>query len=108
MAKPIMTPEQVAAQKKRIQNNDGSVSTERTITVGNGGSFYNIPTIFKGVQFSKRRSVERAAQSKFAGYQPFADIGTAVNAAKARSKAIGNAIAKRNRGSQNSTIGRFK
>lgn len=36
--------------RKKVANNDGSFSTERTITIEDSGRFYVIPTLINGVQ----------------------------------------------------------
>ncbi len=87
-----MTPEEVARKKKRIQNKD-SVSTERTITVGVGGHYINIPTIWDGKQLSKEESIIKA-RKRLGRYQKFNSISDAVKAARKRSEAIGEAIKK--------------
>jgi hypothetical protein len=44
---------------KRVKNPDGTYSSERTITVGMGNKYYNIPTLVDGVQLSDEEVVRR-------------------------------------------------
>ena len=44
---------------KVIQNPDGTTSSERTITVGIDGKYYNIPSLVDGVQLSEGEAVRR-------------------------------------------------
>lgn len=72
-----------------IRNPDGSISTEKTITVGFDDRFYNIPTIVGGKQLSEEEAISayRSGKSKASG--SFSSIPEAVSAAKARSFAGG-------------------
>lgn len=87
-----MTPEQVAQNKPRINNADGSVSTERTITIEADGKHYNIPTIVNGKQLTPDEAVAawRAGKNKEVGVYDTQDEATA--AARQRSDDIGKAI----------------
>jgi hypothetical protein len=90
---PVLTPSQVARKKKRIKNRGGSVSTERTITIGVNGQFMNVPTIING----KQRSPEEAIQNALKNKQKFKKFKTrteATTAAKRRSRRIGSEIKK--------------
>lgn len=81
-----------------IQNPDGSVSTERTITVThpriNGGKPTNIPSMFGGKEVSEEEAARRIIRAD--GKDPetgrlllgFDTIEDAVNAARARSESI--------------------
>ncbi len=75
-----------------IANPDGTVSTERSITVTdprlNGGRPTNIPSLWDGVQLGEQEAVTRALQSGQT-YQSFNSIDEAVQAAKARSNEMG-------------------
>lgn len=77
------------AGKPAIQNPDGSFSTERTITIGADGGFYNIPTIVNGQQHT---SAEAVALYR-AGQNPAVDSSSteagAIALAKSRSAQIG-------------------
>jgi hypothetical protein len=82
-----------------VKNEDGSVSTERTITVTderiNGGKPTNIPTMFGGKQVSEEEAIERIARA--GGKDPetgrplpgYNSIEEAVKAAKERSENLG-------------------
>lgn len=75
-----------------LQNSDGSVSTERSITVTdpklNGGRPTNIPSIWGGRQVSQDEAIQNAVRSG-TQFQSFGSIPEAVAAAQARSNAIG-------------------
>ena len=86
-----MSPAEAALRKKRILNPDGTFSSERTITIGVDGVFYNIPTIWKGIQLNKRQAIDRARLTGFKGYKSFGTIKEAVKAAGERSDALGEA-----------------
>jgi hypothetical protein len=78
--------------RPKLQNPDGSFSTERSITVTepglNGGQPTNIPTIWDGRQLSEDEAIQRAIASN-QKFPSFNSIDEAVNAAKARSERIG-------------------
>jgi len=92
-----MTPAEVAKYKKRIINPDGSVSTERSITIGlneNGKRvFVNIPSIIDGVQLSRKEAIEIAWKEGM-DYPRFGNLEEAIIAAKKRSEEIGKEIRK--------------
>lgn len=94
MAKKL-TPRQVARQRKQIRNKGGSVSTERSITVGSKKEgFRNIPTIRFGKQLTARQAVNVAKKDKIS--RPiFKTQKEAVESAMKRSKDIGKAISRR-------------
>lgn len=75
-----------------LQNDDGSVSTEESITIQdprlNGGYFTNIPSIWGGQRLSDQDAIEAAIQSgqRFNGYRT---MDLAIAAAKARTKKLG-------------------
>jgi hypothetical protein len=75
-----------------INNPDGSISTERSITVTapqlNGGLPTNIPSLWDGQQLSEEQSVQRALQSG-QQFPSFNGIDEAVAAAQARSGMLG-------------------
>lgn len=85
-----------------IQNPDGSVSTERTITVTdprlNGGMPTNIPSMFGGKEVSEDEAVERIVRA--GGKDPetgqvmkgYPTIDAAVKAAQERSAGLGRTI----------------
>lgn len=82
-----------------VPNDDGTHSTERTITVTdpqiNGGKPTNIPTMFEGKQVSQEEAIQRIVDA--GGLDPetgrklqgFKSIDEAVKAAEQRSKQIG-------------------
>lgn len=84
--------------KPIIKNADGSVSTERSITVEdgrlNGGKPTNIPTIWDGTEVSPDQAIERAAGSG-QQFPSFNTVDEAVAAAKARSAQLGKDLAPR-------------
>lgn len=82
------TPAQVAHKKPRIQNPDGSFSTERTITVGLDGKYYNVPTIVEGKQVSRDKAIKAYNPE---GKPSYDTVDEAVAAAKKRSEKIGEA-----------------
>lgn len=74
-----------------LENNDGSFSTERTITVqGRDGQWYNLPTIINGKAYDPAQ-----VQQAFEGGQNIPNVGVfktlqqAEQAARARSSEIG-------------------
>ena len=77
-----------------LENEDGSVSTEETVTVEIDGKFYNIPTIVGG----KRVGEEAAILLWKGGDNPevgvFGSLGEAVKAAKERSDRLGGLISR--------------
>lgn len=72
-----------------IQNADGSISTERTITVESEGKHYLIPTIVDGKQRSNDEAVALWRSGKNASVGTFGSNADAEAAAVARSKRIG-------------------
>lgn len=83
--------------RPRIENADGSFSTERTITVGFEDRFYNIPTIWDGKELSPEQAIGRARASLKKGetFPNFGNEADAERAAVARSAAIEAARAPR-------------
>ncbi len=81
-----------------LDNPDGSVSTERTITIEAGGRFYNIPTIVNGVQVTNDAAVMlwKAGDNKAVG--EFDSLEKAVQAAKERSNMLGGAVQRQRSG----------
>jgi hypothetical protein len=85
-----------------VKNPDGSVSTERTITVTdsrlNGGRATNIPSMFGGKEVSEDEAIERIV--KAGGKDPetgrslpgYASIEEAVTAAEERSSGLGQEL----------------
>ena len=85
-----------------VLNDDGSVSTERTITIShpgiNSGRYTNIPTMFGGKEFSPEVSILKIIKHK--GIDPdtgislpgFGDVRQAEIAAQKRSKELGKLL----------------
>jgi hypothetical protein len=95
-AAPPRAPQAAAAAgapidrgRPAIANPDGSISTERTITIGADGRFFNIPTIVGGRQLSEDQAIKewRGGRNKAVG--EFATQAEAEQGAKARSDQIG-------------------
>lgn len=92
-------PPQPGGQRQVVQNPDGSVSTERSITVTdpriNNGQPTNIPSMFGGQQLEQDEAISRIVAA--GGKDPetgralpaFGSIEEAVSAAKARSNQLG-------------------
>lgn len=89
------TPDKLfITNKKVLQNDDGSISTERGISVEhpglNNGRPTNIPTIWDGKEVSKHQAIKNAIASgqKFDSYNT---IDEAVQGSKLRSQYLGDA-----------------
>lgn len=83
----------IDTSRPRIENSDGSFSTERTITVGFDQRFYNIPTIWDGKQLTPEAAIDRAKKALDKGevFPNFASSQEAERAAVARSNTIESA-----------------
>lgn len=79
----------VDLSRPKIQNNDGSFSTERTITVEAGGRHYLIPTIVSGAQLTPDMAILAWRVGDNPAVGEFASAREADSAAVARSKMIG-------------------
>lgn len=81
--------------RPNLANDDGTVSTERSITVEaealNGGKPTNIPSIWNGKELDEGAAIAEAVKSGQT-FPSFGTIEAAVAAAKARSEAIGHII----------------
>jgi hypothetical protein len=75
--------------RPKLQNPDGSFSTEETITIENGGKFYNIPTIVNGVRVPEDAAVLlwRGGSNPHVG--EYKSLKEAVDMAKQRSGLLG-------------------
>lgn len=75
--------------RPKLNNPDGSFSTERTITIEVGGKHYNIPTIVKGVPVPNEAAISlwRAGENPHVG--EYGSLQEALSAAKQRSALIG-------------------
>lgn len=83
----------IDTSRPKLQNRDGSYSTEETITVGFGNKYYNIPTIWNGVRVDERAAtlLARDAMQRGATFPNFDSLEEAVREARRRSEAIGKA-----------------
>lgn len=74
---------------KRVENKDGSFSTERTITVGIDDKFYNIPTLVDGVEKTPDEAINlfKSGKIKAVGVANTQEEAEAI--AKKRSDMIG-------------------
>ncbi len=82
--------------RPKIENDDGSFSTERSITVGQHGKFYNIPTIVNGKQYDP----EEALKLYDIGENPHVGIFDTKEAAEKAAKTRSNEIGKRRGGNR--------
>lgn len=90
--------------KPIVQNSDGSVSTERTITVGIDDKFYNIPTIVNGKQVDNPTAVSMYKAGLNPAVGSFDTMGEAETAAKARSKHLGETLGPRSDAGSNDQV----
>lgn len=78
-----------------IRNSDGSITTEKSITVTdpkiNGGKPTNIPSVWGGKELSQSQAILQAAKSK-QSFASFASIDEAVKAAQERSAQKGQEL----------------
>lgn len=76
-----------------VNNEDGSVSTESTITIGIDDKYYNVPTVYNGIRYPEDTAAELAKMQLKNGvtFPNFKTEEEAISAAKARSSAIGKA-----------------
>jgi uncharacterized protein (TIGR02594 family) len=91
---PGTTEAPIDAQKPQIANADGSVSTERTITIeGKDGGWVNIPTIVGGKQLTNEQAeaLYLRGRNNPVG-EGFATAQEAAQAAQARSNQIGQQL----------------
>jgi len=79
--------------RPRIDNADGSFSTERTITIdeqtSEGQRFFNIPTIVNGQELSEEDAVALFRAGRNPAVGTFGTLNEALQAAQARSNRIG-------------------
>lgn len=80
-------------EKPVIRNPDGSVSTERTITVEADGKHFLVPTIVNGKEVSKDEAVNLWQAGKNKAVGEFSTAQDAERAAIARSASIGRILA---------------
>ena len=74
--------------RPKIQNPDGSFSTERSITIESNGKFLNIPTIIGGRQRTNKEAIDHALKTG-ENMGIFSSQQEAVQAAQRRSQEIG-------------------
>lgn len=79
------------AGRPALQNPDGSYSTERTITVGADGKYYNIPSIVSGRQRTPDEAIALWRSGQNAAVDSAATEQEALARAQARSNQIGMA-----------------
>jgi hypothetical protein len=78
-----------------VQNADGSVSTERTITIGTDAGYLNIPTMYGGKELDPDSAVEMARRNNWTDketgrkFDLFKTQQEAETAAQTRSKSLG-------------------
>ena len=75
--------------RPKIQNPDGSFSTERTITIDANGRWYNIPTIVNGQELDPRAAIELWSRGINKHVGEYGSLQEAETAARERSNAIG-------------------
>lgn len=98
-AQPIDKKREIVGYRKDgrpiLQNDDGSVSTERSITVTNrhlnGGRPTNIPSIWNGREYGEGAAIGFALHSG-QKFDSFDDIDAALKAAKSRTEGLGHTM----------------
>ena len=75
----------------RVENQDGTFSTERTIGVNIDGREYVIPTLVDGKQLDEQTAVNEAKRRGLQNYPSFNTVEEAEQYAQGRSAAIGGA-----------------
>ena len=85
----LKDPDALPGAGTRVENPDGSFSTERTITVGMDGKFFVIPTLLDGKQVTPDQAVKAARIRGMKGYPSFATQEEADTYASGRSKSLG-------------------
>lgn len=75
--------------RQKLSNEDGSFSTERTITVPLNGRWYNVPTIVDGQQLAPEEAEFAFSQGWLPHVGEFATLEDATRSASARSRHIG-------------------
>ncbi len=77
---------------KEVVNLEGSVSSERTITVEIGGKYYNIPSLVNGKQLSKDEAVNLFKLGKIQAVDIADTLPEALKKAKERSNMLGQQV----------------
>lgn len=75
--------------RPRLENPDGSFSTEETITIDMDGRFFNIPTIVNGRRISEDEAIRLFEQGQNQPVGEFGSLREATRAARARTNEIG-------------------
>lgn len=79
----------IDTNRAKLNNADGSFSTERTITIGADGKYFVIPTIVGGKQLSEQEAINQWKQGKNKEVGRFGNEDQANRYAEQRSKQIG-------------------
>lgn len=79
----------------RVQNPDGSFSSERTIGVNLEGREYVIPTLIGGQQFTTEQAVEEARRRGLKNYPSFGTVQEAEVYAQQRTRQLGKQLQQR-------------
>jgi hypothetical protein len=75
-------------RRPRIDNGDGTFSTERTITIERDGKYYNVPTIVGGRQYPSETIMKAFSLGQVPHVGEFKSLDKALKAAQLRSKSI--------------------
>lgn len=79
--------------KPEIKNPDGSVSTERTITIQKqDGRYYNIPTIVNGIPLSHQQAITAHNIGSNPEVSNHKTLPEALTSAKARTQMLGEGL----------------
>jgi N12 class adenine-specific DNA methylase/predicted RNA methylase len=84
------TGNSVDTKRPKIENPDGSFSTEETITIEADGKWVNIPTIVGGQRVGEDQAIELFKSGKNPAVGAFPTLPEAETAARGRSEDIGN------------------
>jgi hypothetical protein len=76
--------------RPKIDNKDGSFSTERTITLPLNGRWYNVPTMANGQPLTPEETEFAFTQGWLPHVGEFSTVDEAIRSASARSKYIGD------------------
>jgi hypothetical protein len=78
--------------KPILRNSDGSISTERTITLEADGRHYLVPTIVNGKQVAESEAIKLWEQGKNKAVADFSSAEEAERGARARTESLGRAL----------------
>lgn len=73
----------------QIDNPDGTQSSERTITIGMDDGFYNIPSLYNGIQLTEGEAIEKFRKGEMPAVGYAKTMEEAVKKAGDRSKMLG-------------------